>query len=230
MSDPARLRPLEGPRIRGVVFDLDGTLVDSFEALAVAANAARAACDLPPLAVAEVRRHVGHGIQALVRDLVGAGGEARALPAFLEAYDRVCEDGTRALPGAAETLATLRRRGYRSAVASNKPASFSVRILSRLGLGRWLDAIEGPDTAGAAKPDPAMIRSALRAMGCAAVESVYVGDMTLDAASAARAGLAAILVAAPGGESAEALARTGAVVVADLAAILEILPPVSAGA
>ena len=100
---------------------------------------------------------------------------------FRAVYDRICEEQTHLLPDVAVTLAELRERGLRMSVASNKPASYSIRILERLGVLPFFDAVEGPDTAGTAKPDPAMIRACVAAMGVALYETVYVGDMTLDA-------------------------------------------------
>lgn len=215
--------PLAPRRLRGLVFDLDGTLVDSYAAIAVGVNAARAAFGLSPLAGEDVRRRVGHGLENLMEDVVGPERAAQGAALFRAAYERIYLDATAARPGAAETVAALRARGYRMSVASNKPARFCAPILERLGMLAHLDAVEGPETAGATKPDPRMIRRCLAAMAVAADQAAYVGDMTLDVESAARAGVASILVT--GGSSPDAeLRATGQRVLRDLPGLLEILP------
>ncbi len=212
-----------GARIEGVVFDLDGTLVDAFEGISTAANAARAHFSLPPLPRSEITRHVGRGVADLIAAVVGGDLRDEGVRVFREVYDRVCEAETHALPGALPTLAALSRLGIPAAVASNKPASFSERILERLGLRPLLACVEGPDTAGRLKPDPVMIHACLRAMGVEPARALYVGDMPYDAESGARAGVRTILVA--GGAAADAdLAATGRPVIAklqDLVAIVE---------
>jgi len=83
-------------------------------------------------------------------------------------------------------------------VASNKPVSYSILILERLGVDLFFDLVAGPETVGALKPDPAMIHACLKAMELPADETLYVGDMTIDADAGLRAGVSVVLVA--GGE------------------------------
>jgi phosphoglycolate phosphatase len=180
--------------VRGVLFDLDGTLVDSYDAIAASLNHARAAWAHPPLAVAEVRRRVGHGLESLVAELVTATEVERAVALFRERYAACYAESTVALAGAAETLARLRARGLRLAVASNKPERFSRAILERLDLAVHLDCVVGPEAAGSHKPDAAMLHLCLSELGLAAHEALYVGDMVLDVESGARAGVPVALV------------------------------------
>ena len=210
--------------VRGVIFDLDGTLVDSYEAIAVSVNAARAAFDLEPLEAEDIRRRVGRGLEALMDDVLGPGrGEAGAR-IFRERYAQVFAGATRPLEHARETLESLHERGYRLAVASNKLASFGKPILEQLGMERFLAAVEGPDTAGAAKPDPAMIRRCLRAMDVKRQEALYVGDMLLDVETASRAGVGVVLVSG-GSSNRSDLLGTGAPVLESLSGLLDFLPP-----
>lgn len=210
-------------RVRGVVFDLDGTLVDGYEGIASAVNAARAAYGLPSMTADDVRGRVGLGLSHLMSDVLGPERAAAGATIFRSVYDRVCVDQTRPVPALHETLATLRARGFRMSVASNKPAPFSIRILERLGLRPHFDTIEGPETAGAVKPDPAMILACLRAMGVSNDEALYVGDMTIDADAGARAGVPVLLVSG-GSSSSEALAGTGQPVIHALSDLLDALP------
>jgi len=210
-------------RVRGVVFDLDGTLIDGYQGIATALNAARSAFGMPPLPLAEVRGRVGHGLSQLMADVVGVARAPLGIAIFRAVYDRICEEQTHLLPDVTVTLAELRERGLRMCVASNKPASYSTRILERLGVRSFFDTVEGPDTAGTAKPDPAMIQACVTAMGVAADETVYVGDMALDADSGARAGVAVVLVA--GGSSPDdELRDTGCPVVSSMRELPARLP------
>jgi phosphoglycolate phosphatase len=209
-------------RIEGVVFDLDGTLVDAFEGISTAANAARARFSLPPLPRSEITRHVGRGVADLIAAVVGGNRREEGVRVFREVYERVCEAETRALPGARPVLLALSRLGVPAGVASNKPAAFSERILLRLGLRPLLACVFGPDTAGALKPDPVMIHACLRAMRVDPGDALYVGDMPYDAESGARAGVRTVLVA--GGAAADAdLHATGEPVITDLAELVAIV-------
>jgi phosphoglycolate phosphatase len=210
--------------VRGVVFDLDGTLIDGYRGIATALNASRAAFGLPAFTVDEVRARVGHGLPQLMIDVVGESRAAEGIAIFRRVYDRVCEEQTRLVPGVGAALAGLSDRGVRMSVASNKPASYSIRILEALGARPFFDAIEGPDTVGSPKPDPAMILACVRAMRVPVEEALYVGDMTIDAEAGARAGVPVVLVAG-GSHSEEALRATGRPVLATLAELLGPRPP-----
>jgi phosphoglycolate phosphatase len=225
----ARSRHRTAP-VRGIVFDLDGTLVDGYEGIATGVNAARSAFGLPALAVEDVRRRVGHGLPQLMRDVVGAEHAAGGTAIFREVYEQVCEAQTRPAPALESTLSALTSRGVRLSIASNKPVEFSIRILERLGVSSYFAAIEGPETAGAVKPDPAMILACLRAMDVRRDEALYVGDMAIDAEAGARAGLDVVLVSG-GSCSPDALFATGLPVLGGLAELIDLLgdaqPPIT---
>ena len=216
-------RPLRTECLRGVVFDLDGTLVDGYLGIATAVNAARAAYGLPALAGDDVRGRVGLGLSHLMEDVVGRARAEAATAIFRSVYDRVCVEQTRPVAALDATLAALRARGFRLSVASNKPVAYSIRILERLGVLSSFDTIEGPETAGALKPDPAMIRACLAAMGLGADEAVYVGDMTIDVDAGVAAGVSVVLVSG-GSSAAEALRETGHPVLGTLGELLDVLP------
>lgn len=213
--------------VRGLVFDLDGTLVDGYEGIATAVNAARRHFGLAELTVEDVRGRVGGGLEHLMDDVLGPERAAEGAVVFRRVYDAVCVEQTRPAARLAETLSTLRARGFRMSVASNKPASYSGRILERLEVRAYFDAVMGPETAGALKPDPAMLRACLAAMGTSAAQTIYVGDMTLDAETAARAGVPVILVAG-GSSPLHDLRGTGHRVLDTLYDLLDVLPPSAA--
>ncbi len=215
--------PLVPSCVRAIIFDLDGTLVDSYPAITLALNHARSGFDLEPLGLDEVRRAVGHGLPSLVGRLIGPDRVEDGVRSFTEAYERALLPGTRLLPGTARTLVGLKDRGYSLAVASNKPLRFTERILDHLGIRPLMAATEGPESAGATKPDPAMIRACLVGLGVPRRQAVYVGDMTLDVESAARAGVAAIVVAG-GSSTIDELRSTGELVLDSLTQLLDLLP------
>jgi phosphoglycolate phosphatase len=209
--------------VRGVVFDLDGTLVDGYEGIASGVNAARAAFALPSLTIEDVKGRVGLGLPHLMNDVVGPEHAEAGAAIFRDVYAQVCEAETRPAPGLLRTLADLAHRGFRTSVASNKPSEYSIRILERLGARSFFDAIEGPETAGAAKPEPQMIFACLRTMGITSAEALYVGDMPIDADAGARAGVRVVLVS--GGSSPDdALRATGCRLLPTLTDILDLLP------
>jgi phosphoglycolate phosphatase len=195
-------------RIRGVIFDLDGTLIDGYDAIATSVNAARAHFGMPALHPGDVRRRVGLGLHHLMADVLGPERAEEGAAVFRRAYEAACLTGSRAVPDLARSLSDLRDRRVRMTVASNKPALYSSRILAHLGVLGYFVLVAGPETAGAIKPDPAMLRACLAAMGTAPSEAVYVGDMPLDADSGARAGIDVVLVTG-GSATREELLETG---------------------
>lgn len=225
MTEPQLARPplLAPHAVRGIIFDLDGTLVDSYSAITSSLNHARAEFELPPLTAGEVRPRVGRGLATLIAELVGPERTARGVELFRQRYAELFAGETFALPAARETLMRLHARGYRMAVASNKPARFSEPILHRLGMLGFLETVLGPETAGRPKPEPQMIWLCLQRLGLERVSALYVGDMVLDVETGARAGLPVALVV--GGSSDEAeLRRTDQPVLRSLGELCELLP------
>jgi len=214
--------------VRGIVFDLDGTLVDGYQGITSGVNAARASFGLPPLDEQDVRGRVGLGLSNLMDDVVGPERAAQGAEIFRSVYDRVCVEQTRPVPALADTLAALRARRFKMSVASNKPVAYSIRILERLGVLPMFDMIAGPETAGALKPEPPMIRACLAAMNVRADEALYVGDMAVDAVAGERAGVRVVLVCG-GSTSPQGLRDTGRPVLDTLEDLVDLLPPHASG-
>ncbi|MDP8918621.1 MAG: phosphoglycolate phosphatase [Pseudomonadota bacterium] len=189
--------------IRGtVIFDLDGTLVDSAPDLAAALDIVLVEQGLAPVGLEGTRALIGHGIAALVRGALGqrgcSPGEAEfsaVLERFLHLYGVQPSAKTKAYPGVGQALAALRHAGWRLVVCTNKREDFSRRILKDLGLLPEFDVIAGPDTFGVSKPDPAHLTRTLPQAPPGPHLAIVVGDSAVDVAAARAAGLPVIAVA-----------------------------------
>ncbi|HEX4611731.1 MAG TPA: HAD hydrolase-like protein [Urbifossiella sp.] len=180
------------------LFDFDGTLADSFTAITSSTNFVRQSYGLPPLPENVVREYVGFGLPNLMQELVPTANTAEAVARYSEHYRTTMLTGTRLLPGVADTIPELARRGLKLAVCSNKRVAFTRELVGALGLAGYFAAVLGPeDVGGRAKPDPAMLHEGLTRVGAAAVAAVYVGDMAIDVHVARAAGVPVWLV--PGG-------------------------------
>jgi phosphoglycolate phosphatase len=179
-----------------VVFDLDGTLVDSAQDLATGVNEtlARVAPGRPPLALDVVKAYVGDGAAVLVQRTLRHVGvdlpKEEVLPIFLECYARHMLDTTRLYPGALATLDVLADRTL--AVLSNKPGELCRALLAGLGVLSRFALVWGPDDAGGRKPDPRGLCRLLAHLGFAAGESAMVGDSSADVAAGRAAGVRTI--------------------------------------
>jgi phosphoglycolate phosphatase len=185
-----------------VVFDLDGTLVDSAPDLHVLVNRllagmGRAALDLPSIV-----EMIGDGTAALV-ERAFQGGSTCLRPQnldilvarFIEDYERDPVRLTRPYPGVPQTLGLLRSEGYRLGVCTNKLERLADAILSKLKLDRFFDAIVGSDSVGIRKPNPASILETIRRLGPAIRSGVVmVGDSDADLQAARNAGIPVVLV------------------------------------
>jgi phosphoglycolate phosphatase len=175
-----------------VVFDLDGTLIDSTADLAVAVNAtlARVAPGSPPLPLDRIRSFVGHGVGMLVaRALAEARAPARpeeVLPLYLDIYRRGMLNETRLYPGVAEALVLL--EGHALAVLTNKPGDMARAILEGLGVAGRFARICGPEDVPAKKPDPAGLRMLMAEAGATAEATAMVGDSAVDVRTGRAAG------------------------------------------
>ena len=182
-----------------LVFDLDGTLVDSAPDLRAALNQMLREHGCPALSLPQVKRMVGDGVPALVARAVAAGGAdpadaPRALPRFLELYEANAIRLTRPYPKVPETLASLRRRGYRTAICTNKPQRATIAVIEGLGLSQLFDEIAGGDRFPVKKPDPGHLLGLICKLGGRPEASAMIGDSENDAAVARAAGVPLVLM------------------------------------
>ncbi len=182
-----------------LVFDLDGTLIDSAPDLRAAVNAVLRERSRAPLTLAQIRRMIGDGAPALVaRALIASGldptADPAALPRFLQLYEADAVRLTRPYPGVPETLAMLLRRGYRTAICTNKPQHAALTVLDGLGLAPLFDAVAGGDRFAVKKPDPGHVLGLIAALGGDSAAAAMIGDNENDAAAAHAAGLPLVLM------------------------------------
>lgn len=217
-----------------VLFDLDGTLIDSVPDIAAATNELLARHGLAALRVDEVRLMVGHGVSPLVRRAFAARSvplEGEALEArvaqMMPIYGRHLVNLTVVLPGASDCLETLARAGVKLAVVSNKPMPFTQAICDHYGFSRHVAVVQGAQPHMPKKPAPDMLLAALAAMGAARDRAVMVGDGEADVAAARAAGLPVVILRGGyGAEPAESLSPDLVIEgLADLAEALRRLPP-----
>ena len=196
-------------RFTAAVFDLDGTLIDSYAAILECLNLVRGAYGKDAVSLEECRRMVGHGLDVLIARAIGEENAAAGVKLFRERYAVVGPEKTDLLPDADAVTAELARRGVGMAIASNKPARFSRQLLESLGLAPRFALIVGPDSGFRPKPDPEMVVHILEGLGATRETALFVGDMEVDVATARAAGMK-VAVLPTGSSSREELAGAGA--------------------
>jgi phosphoglycolate phosphatase len=182
-----------------LLFDLDGTLIDTLPDLARALNAVLAERGYAPLPEAAVKPIIGDGMPVLLaRGLAARGGtaaEAAALQTrFIEIYEAHATDNSRPYPGVTQTLAALRARGFATAVCTNKPHHATGELLRETGLDGLFDGYAGGDRFAVRKPDPGHLLGLVDALGGDPARAAMIGDSENDALSAHAARMPLVLM------------------------------------
>ena len=196
------MNPPRFPPVRAVMFDLDGTLLDSAPDITHAANLMLRALGLPGRDPGLLATFIGKGIARLVeRTLAGslegaadAALIARALPLFERFYERESGRNTSVFPGVTAGLELLAQEGMPLACVTNKSERFTHALLAQTGLAQYFAAVVGGDTLAARKPDPLPFLHACERLGVAARETLVVGDSQNDVAGARAAGCPVVCV------------------------------------
>ncbi|MGH8230494.1 MAG: phosphoglycolate phosphatase [Steroidobacteraceae bacterium] len=200
---PARAH-WRGRALRAVLFDLDGTLLDTVEAISAALNRALAERGLDTVPVEQVRRMIGRGAPMLiVRALAHLGvqlesaEQAQLLQRYLAHYHDI-ESGAQSsdalYAGVRECLRSLAAIDLRLAVVTNKPQQISIGLLRRLDLNRWIDAVIGGDSCERRKPDPQPLLLACQALQVVSSDALMIGDSINDVQAARAAGMPVLCV------------------------------------
>lgn len=180
-----------------VIFDLDGTILDTLEDLYLSVNHALRENAYPERTLDEVRRFVGNGIRKLIERAVPDGCEPEQIDAvhasFTACYAEHCADHTAPYKGIEELLKDLRSAGIRTAVVSNK-ADYAVQSLCKEYFPGLFDAVAGEREGVRRKPAPDAVEAVLETLGIAREQAIYIGDSDVDIATAENAGIPCISV------------------------------------
>jgi len=176
---------------KGFIFDLDGTIIDTREDLALAINLMRADYDLPFFTVEKIASYVGNGSRKLVgRSLGGTKLNIdEALQKFINHYSQHLTDNTYCYNGAIDTLEKLKTKGVNCAILTNKPEASTLEILKIMKLARFFDPIFGGDSTPFLKPDPGALDMIIKKWGIPKEELIMVGDNYTDIHVAKNAGI-----------------------------------------
>ena len=190
-------RPHKMKHITTIIFDLDGTLLDTLHDLAAAVNHALTSHSLPPRSEAEVRTFLGNGIRSLVERAVpdGLTGEQfeQVFETFRTYYMEHCQDRTQPYEGIMPLIRQLHERGLKMGIVSNK-VDAAVQELNDRFFKTYIETAVGESPTVRRKPCPDAVLAALRRLGSSPKEAVYVGDSEVDLATAENAGLPCVSV------------------------------------
>jgi len=185
--------------IKLVIFDLDGTLVDAYEAITRSFNYTMEKHGYLPQHPLVIRRAVGWGDRNLLKPFVKKSDLDKALSTYRRHHRLSLLEYSRLIKGVRRVLGYLKGKNYRLAVASNRPTSFSRIILRQLKLNGYFAYVLCADRLKQGKPHPEIIQRIMRQFSAGAQETVYIGDMPIDAEAARRAGIRAIIVSGGSG-------------------------------
>lgn len=190
-------------QIKAIIFDLDGTLIDSVDDLANSVNYTLGRLDLPLHTTEEIKSFVGDGIQKLIKRSLGQTHMEKfddAFAIFMKHYGVHCTDNTVLYPKVAETISFLAEK-YSLAVLTNKSATFSHKILTALKIDSYFKEVLGGDSLPTKKPDPAGILYLADKWGLAPDQLVMVGDHATDIEVGQRAGCKTVFIEGGIGET-----------------------------
>ena len=177
-----------------IVFDIDGTIVNAYVAIEKSLNYTLVKLGYPKAKMAVARRAVGHGDKSFIECFVEKKDVAEGLELYRAHHGKALLRYSKVIPGARQLLRDLKKKGYKLAVASNRPPKFSMILLKHLGLVKYFDAIACAKDKSEIKPKPFLIPRILKKLGVRKSEALYVGDMTVDVHAGHNAGVKVIAV------------------------------------
>jgi phosphoglycolate phosphatase len=193
-----------GVRLDAVLFDLDGTLLDTAADISLALNRAIAEHGWAPVDAADARTMIGQGAPMLVKRAaehqsrsLGDAEHAAIVERFFHHYGALQgtdDSGARPFAGAAEGLRGVREMGLKTAIVTNKQQRFAIALATRLGLAPWVDVYVGGDSCAKRKPDPLPLLFACESLGVAPAHALMVGDSINDLKAARGAGIPIVCV------------------------------------
>ncbi len=210
-------------KIRLVIFDLDGTLINAYAAVAESVNHTLGRLGYKSVSGARIKRSVGWGEVNLISQFVRPADLKAAVRIYRAHHPAALRRGTKLLPGAQPLLRDLHKDGYLIAVASNRAQRFSRLVARQLKIMRFFDLILCRDQVERPKPFPDVIKGILRRLRCRPQEAVFVGDMVVDVQAGKRAKVRTVAVATGSSSLKEIRASKPFRVIRKVAAVQKVL-------
>ena len=183
-------------KYKAVLFDLDGTLLNTLSDIAKGVNLALSENDIPEVSKEQVKSFIGNGARKLIERAIAVSGEGdtdKVLSDFRRLYYDCCTDNTVPYDGIKDLLDRLRDADVKLAVVSNKPDNAAQKVISFYFPG-YFYYVKGSESHEKRKPDPYMVNECLKALGISASEAVYIGDSDVDINTAANSSMDSISV------------------------------------
>ena len=177
-----------------IIFDLDGTLVDAYQAIISSFNYTMSELKAKQQSNSVIRRAVGRGDENLLKPFINEKDLKKALIIYRRHHKKALLKDSRLFPGAKKLLRQLKEKGYKLAVASNRPTRFSWVLIRRLGLKKYLDYVLCADRLKQGKPHPEIMNKILRRFSLKPENALYIGDMTVDAQAGRRSKIKTVIV------------------------------------
>lgn len=180
--------------IKLVIFDLDGTLVDAYEAIEKSINFTLKTLGYSQVGPSRVRRAVGRGNLNFIKTFIKDGELKEALDIYRKHHKSSLLKYSRLMPQVRKVLGTLKKRNYKLAIATNRPRKFSLILLSHLGLNKYFDLVACAHKTDEIKPNPNLLLKILKKLKINPDEAFYIGDMAIDVCAGNNAGIQTIAV------------------------------------
>lgn len=181
-------------QIKLVIFDLDGTLVDAYQAVSSSLNHALSVMNIPAIDDEHVKRNVGWGETKLLRNFVPQDKLQEALRIYRESHKKTLRQGVQFLPGAKKLLDRLKKKGCVMAIGSNRPSPFTDIILEELKIQDYFSSVICADMVEHGKPAGDILLEIMKELDFKPKEALYVGDMSIDAQAGHASGVKTIIV------------------------------------
>ena len=182
-------------RVKLVIFDLDGTLIDAYKPVERSINFTMKQFGFPPVSAETIKKTVGWGDRHLLQSFTGEKNLENILAVYRKHHQTALKKGSKTLPGAKRVLNYLKQKKYKTAVASNRPTVFSDIVIRHLGLKDSFDYVLCGDRVHRPKPYPDILKTIMLKLDAGPAECLYVGDMTIDIQTGQRAGVKTVAVA-----------------------------------
>ncbi len=210
-------------RVKLVIFDLDGTLIDAYQAIISSFNYTMQRLGYPLQDALVIRRAVGWGDENLLRPFVRKKDLARALSVYRRHHKLALIKKSRLFPKVKEVLAYLKAKGHILAVASNRPSRFSRILIRHLRLNNYFDYVLCADKLKHIKPHPEIINKIMQKFSLTPPEAIYVGDMAIDARAGRRAKVKTIIVLTGSSTESEVKKEAPSRIIGKISQLLKIL-------